>query len=222
VFVKKYRVSRAGQLWSGLWRGTFFGRSKVRREFGNLTQLREWGMHAPEPVAWGEVRCWGFVVRSFLVTESVPAPVVSLDRFIRDMLPALPPDEGRACRRELVERLAQVTRRLHEHRFVHGDLYWRNILLARGGRLDAFYLIDAHASRRWKAGEGAWHRAADLGSLDAPAPWFFSRADRLRFLLRYLGRRRIEDAQRDFVRKILAVAEPLRARQLKRVQQLRG
>ena len=39
---------------SGALRGTFFGRSKARREFRNLWRLRRWGLDAPAPVAFGE------------------------------------------------------------------------------------------------------------------------------------------------------------------------
>src|SRR5262245_39760246 len=44
VFIKKYWTVSRRQLWSGALRGTFFGRSKVRREFENLSRLRAWGL----------------------------------------------------------------------------------------------------------------------------------------------------------------------------------
>src|SRR6188768_1768123 len=44
IFIKKYWVTKPFQLWSGMFRGTFFGRSKARREFQNLARLRAWGM----------------------------------------------------------------------------------------------------------------------------------------------------------------------------------
>src|SRR2546422_426135 len=36
IYIKKYWANSARQLWSSALRGTFFGRSKARREFDNL------------------------------------------------------------------------------------------------------------------------------------------------------------------------------------------
>jgi tRNA A-37 threonylcarbamoyl transferase component Bud32 len=223
IFAKKYWATKASQLWSGMFRGTLFGSTKVRREFANLAQIRALGLQAPEPVAWAEIRRAGFVVRSFLITESVPEPVMPLDRFIRDVLPALPPGERRCRRRELTERLADTIRHLHEQGFVHRDLYWRNIILGHGGELDAFYLIDAHASQYRSGGLSQQDRIDDLATLDAPAPWFLNRTDRLYFLLRYTEQPNArKDSIRGMVQAILRAAEPIRDRQLKRVRELRG
>ena len=211
LYIKKYRVTKFNQLLSGFFRGTFLGRSKVQREFENLAQLRRWGLDAPVPIAYGEQRCAGWLIRSLLVSEGVPEPV-PLDVFIRDLLPQQPQQ-----RHELVEHLANYVCRLHDHHFVHHDLYWRNIILSDRS-LDHFSLIDAHKGSIWKDKRERKARAQDLATLDAPAPAFFRRTERLRFFLRYRGREKLTSDDRTLLRLTLQIALPLRSRQLKRVQ----
>ncbi len=141
VFIKKYWIGKPSQLWSGMFRGTFFGRPKARGEYENLARLRVWQLDAPAQVAYGEERRAGWLMRSFLISEGVPEPM-PLHWFIRDRLPALAPGESRRTRRELIENLAGYTRRLHERGFVHHDYFWRNILLS-GADVSRFFLIDA-------------------------------------------------------------------------------
>ena len=216
LYIKKYWYPNFRDRWSGMYRGTFFGASKVRREFQNLARLRAWGLDAPVPVAYGEERQAGWLHRSFLISEGIHDPL-SLDLFIRDRLPALPASERRQLRRELIEQLADYTRRMHEHRFVHHDFFWRNILLS--GRSPAhFFVIDSHKGRCWKPWMEQRCRAKDLATLDAPAPSFFRRTERLRFFLHYRGQRRLTGDDKQLLRVILRVASPMRSAQLQRVQ----
>lgn len=216
VFLKKYWANNWRQLWSGFGRGAFLGRSKVRREFENLRWLRAHGLDAPEPIAYGEERRGRWLLRSFLLSAAV-RDALPLDAFIRDRLPGMsPPATARAARRELLLRLADSVRRLHDARFVHHDLFWRNILLS-GARLDHFYLIDAHKGRCWWPWAETASRAKDLATLDAPAPWFFRRSERLRFLLHYRQHARLTAADKQLIRRVLRIAAPLRERQRRRV-----
>ncbi len=215
LFIKKYWISRPQQLWSGMFRGTLFGCPKARREFYNLNLLRSLGLDAPEPVAIGEERKAGWLVRSYLISKGVPAPT-PLHEFIRDFLPSLTGDLRRRTRRTLVENLAACTRRLHERHFVHHDYFWRNILLSHG-TLKHFFLIDAHKGRQWNSWSDSNARASDLAALDAPATHFFRRSERLRFFLHYRDHRTLDDADKALLRKTLRLAEPMRERQLRRV-----
>ena len=216
LIIKKYWVTKPSQLWSGFWRGTFMGRPKVRREFENLARLRAWGMDAPSPVAYGEERRCRWLTRSFLISECVAEPL-PLDLFIRDHLPSLPPEERRRTRRELIDHLADYTRRLHTHHFVHHDYFWRNIILS-GGSLSRFFLIDAHKGGQWPSWAEQASRAKDLATLDAPAPHFFRRTERLRFFLRYVGHASLTDEDKKLIHCALKIAAPLRERQYRRVQ----
>jgi tRNA A-37 threonylcarbamoyl transferase component Bud32 len=225
LYIKKYWYPASRLRWSGFYRGTFLGISKVRREFENLARLRQWGLDAPAAVAYGEERrgrwprhlCRGWLHRSFLISEGVPEPL-SLDLFIRDHLPSLADNERRRLRMEIIERLADYTRRMHEHQFVHHDCFWRNILLS-GGALTHFFLIDSHKGRCWKPWMETRSRAKDLATLDAPAPLFFRRSERLRFFLRYRGHARLTQDDKKLIRLVLRLAEPMREVQKRRVQQ---
>lgn len=217
VFIKKYSANNARQLWSGALRGTLFGKSKARREFENMARLRDWGLDAPAPVAYGEERRARWLTRSFLISEGIPDPV-PLDVFIRDILPGKPEIERRRLRRELIGKLADYTRRLHEKRFVHHDYFWRNIILT-GHSLEHFALIDAHKGRLWPSWAEQQSRAKDLATLDAPAPRFFRRSERLRFLLRYRGVEKLRADDKEFIRQILRLAAPMRELQTRRALQ---
>jgi tRNA A-37 threonylcarbamoyl transferase component Bud32 len=195
VFIKKYWVTKASQIVSGVTRGAVLGKSKVRREFENLQQLRDWGFDAPAPVAYGEQRRARCLVRSFLISETVPE-ACSLDAWIRN------------GQRDFAA-LADYVRRLHDRQFFHCDLFWRNILVAG----DRFYLIDAH-----KGGYRRGNRAQDLAALDAPAPAFFRRTERLRFFLRYLNHRKLTGADKKLLRQVLRLAEPMREKQIDRAR----
>jgi hypothetical protein len=57
-----------------------------------------------------------------------------------------------------------------------------------------------------------------LATLDAPAPWFFRRTERLRFFLRYRRHPHLTAADKKLLRRVLKLAEPLREKQLGRVR----
>ncbi|HUI06652.1 MAG TPA: lipopolysaccharide kinase InaA family protein [Verrucomicrobiae bacterium] len=219
LYIKKYWYPTARLRWSGFWRGTFLGASKVRTEFENLGRLRAWGLDAPAAVAYGEERDGRWLHRSFLISEGVPE-AFPLDLFIRDYLPSLERRDRRRVRRETIEHLADTTRKMHERRFVHHDYFWRNILLS-GTSLDHFFLIDSHKGHCWKPWMETRSRAKDLATLDAPAPWFFRRSERLRFFLRYRNHPRLTPDDKHLLRLVLRVAEPLRAPQWERVRRAR-
>ena len=214
LFLKKQWIANSAQFRNRIFRGTVFGMTRVRREFENLQRLRDWGLNAPAPVAYSEERRFAWLMRSSLLTEGVPNPV-GLDLFIRDHLPALPPGEQRRQRRELIHRLAEVTRRLHEHQFCHRDFFWRNIVLAEV-RLDRLYVLDMPRGYLWQ--EPLMGRAIDLAALDAPAIPFFRRTDRLRFFLAYVEHKRLTEEDKKLIRIVLQLAGPARKRQLRHVR----
>jgi tRNA A-37 threonylcarbamoyl transferase component Bud32 len=120
----------------------------------------------------------------------------------------------------LVLRLADYTRRLHSHRFVHHDYFWRNIILT-GKDLTRFFLIDAHKGTPWRSWAEWPSRAKDLATLDAPAPRFYRQTERLRFFLRYSGHPSLTAEDKKLIRLVLKMAAPLRERQYRRVERAR-
>jgi tRNA A-37 threonylcarbamoyl transferase component Bud32 len=215
LFLKKYWFNSWQDLWKGMLRGALLGRAKARREFASLQLLHQLGIGAANPVACGEERQAGWLRRSFLITEGVPDPM-PLDEFIRDALPALPAAEQRRQRRQLITVLADFTARMHAARFVHHDFFWRNLILSGASR-EEFFLIDAPKGQLWQPGAALRSRAKDLATLDAPAPRFFRRTERLRFFLRYAGHPRLTATDKKLIRRALRVAGAERERQLRRV-----
>ncbi len=213
-YLKLYWVNRPAQLWKGMFRGTLFGRAKVRREFRNLETVRAAGLDAPEPIAFGIERRFGWITRSFLISAGVPDPM-PLHEFIREKFPAATTSSGQPERATLIENLARYTRRLHEGHFVHHDYFWRNILLTRGD-IAHFYLVDSHKGRRWWPWQESRSRAADLAALDAPAARFFRRTERLRFFLVYRGHRHLDAGDKELLRRTLSLAAPMREAQTRR------
>lgn len=216
LFLKKSWVTRWAQLRSRVFRGMLFGASRVRREFANLACLREWQLTEATPVAFGEERRAGWLWRSFLITTGIREPM-PVDAFIRDALPRLSGAAGRSGRGELLRQVARLTRSMHARQFTHGDLYWRNLVIADNdpARLS---LIDMPRGRRHLRELRVAARAADLAALDAPAPWFFRRSERLRFLLDYRQTRRLDAGGKELIRQVLKLAEPMRRKQLAHVR----
>ena len=215
LFIKKYWFETLYDRFKGTFRGTLFGLSKVRREGDNLLRLKAWGLDAPRLVAWGEERKGGWLRRSVLVTEGVPNPM-SLDVWFLSVFPVLTPTEKRGHLQRLATGLAAAMTRMHRHRFAHRDLFWRNIILS-GSSLDRFYLIDSHHGHVWHPWNRSRRQTEDLAALDAVAPLFMSSPQRIRFLLQYLGLRRLTPQTKTFVRRILKCAAPLRERQSRRL-----
>lgn len=176
AFFKLYHHQHSG------W--TFWLRSsKARCEFKNYSAFEKLGVPAAEAVACGEERnMFGILRRAFILTRTVPA-AVELDKFILSAPP-------RALRQVVARQLAAITRRLHESGFFHSDLVWRNVLVSAvsPGSVKVF-LIDCPRGFFSRIGRKRL-RVRDLASLDKAAVKLISRAERMRFLLDYLGKRR--------------------------------
>lgn len=215
LFLKKSWVTRWAQLRSRVFRGMLFGASQVRREFANLARLHEWQLTEAMPLAFGEERRAGWLWRSFLITTGIAEPM-PVDAFIRDVLPRLAGAERRSVRGELLRQVARLTRVMHARQFTHGDLYWRNLVIA-DNELARLSLIDMPRGRSHRRELSVAARASDLAALDAPAQRFFRRSERLRFLLDYRQTRRLDAGGKELIRQVLKAAEPMRRKQLAHV-----
>jgi len=178
--------------------------SKARREFDNYAAFEHLGLPAAERIVCGEERnTFGFLQRGFIITRTVP-DAVELAAFFQKKPP-------RAERRRILRELADTVRGLHNAHFYHYDLVWRNVLVRNPPRGmpakeseagPCLFLIDCPRGGFARFGR-ARKRLRDLASLDKTAARLCSRAERLRFLLAYLGQRRLDDAGRALVRACL-------------------
>jgi tRNA A-37 threonylcarbamoyl transferase component Bud32 len=185
AFIKLYHHRDGG------WR-FWLRKSKAKCEFDNYLTFQRLGVPSAEVIACGEERDGlGRLHRDFIVTRAVPQ-ARGLDDFFR----ARPEWRRRGA---LLLELAAIVRRLHAADFFYHDLVWRNLLVSDVNGEAKLFLIDC--PRGGVARFGRRRRLLrDLASLDKSASQLCSRAERLRFLLLYLGKKRVDDEARALAR----------------------
>jgi 3-deoxy-D-manno-octulosonic acid kinase len=151
------------------------------REIRAAAAAREAGVGVPEPLAVLAVRIRGPFHRLSVVSREIEGAA--------DLL-SLAPRLGPRDKRDLLRRVADEMRRLHDAGVYHADLTLKNILVA-GPQV---FIIDLDKARV----AGGRIRALDVGNLSrlnrsvvkvlGPAGPV-TRTDKLRFLRRYLGGR---------------------------------
>jgi hypothetical protein len=178
VFVR--RASRGGLIGT-LLGGLYVGSGRPLRELRAAESARAAGVNVPEPLAIAAVRTFGPFHRLIVVSREIEGA--------EDLL-SLSGRLSSARKRELLARVADAMRRLHEAGVYHADLTMKNILVADSG----VYIIDLDKARL------PGTRTADLDvqnlarlnrsveKLLGKGGWI-SRTDKLRFLRRYLGGR---------------------------------
>lgn len=189
-YVKRYR-RRGFALRNAL------GPSRIESEWTNLQRFADWGIPTASVVANGQERRFGLFVRGAMVTEEV-AGTIDLAEFASKQ-----PEQVRDRSRfdPLSRQVAHIVRSLHAHRFTHNDLFWRNLLLhAESGTM---YLIDCPNGAFWWGPVLRYRIVKDLANLDKLGRVHLSRSQRLRFLLDYTGKARLDTALKQLIRRIL-------------------
>jgi tRNA A-37 threonylcarbamoyl transferase component Bud32 len=194
-YVKRYNLA-------GKYLRRFLGRPRVVAEWRNLLLFARWGIPTAQVVAYGLERFVGLVFRrGALVTEEIQG-TVDLARMVRNRDPRL---RQRAFVRALITQVAAIARALHDHRFAHNDLHWRNLLLQeQSGRV---YLIDCPGGRFWFGPLLSYRVAKDLAALDRTARTCLTRTQRLRFYLEYSQKTRLDEADKRAIRYVMHAAE---------------
>lgn len=159
--------------------------------------LREIGIRTPKVIAYGAQWNKIFENRSFILTEEIPG--ASLEKHLPECLTNLNPLEQVRQRREFLAKLADWIGAFHRAGFCHRDLYLCHIFLTDKQEL---VLIDLHRTFKPRLFKTRY-RIKDLTQLYYSAPGqTISRADRLRFYLRYTGREKLSGADRRLIGKI--------------------
>jgi hypothetical protein len=162
-------------------------------------KLAALGVNTPRVVAWGEHLGVLFEKRTFVIIEKVPDGE-SLERRLPDFFngPATP--ENLKMRRRFIEQLALFVRKFHDTGFCHRDLYLCHIFSTGDGR---FCLIDLARAFQPVCFRNRY-RVKDLAQLNYSAPVrYFSRTDRMRFYLAYMGRLNLMPKDKGFIGKII-------------------
>ncbi|KMM83569.1 Lipopolysaccharide kinase (Kdo/WaaP) family protein [Pseudomonas taetrolens] len=193
-----YYVKRYTGAGKGLRR--YLGRPRVKSEWQNLKRFAKWGIPTAEVVAWGLERRGAAYDRGALITRELPN-TRDLSELAEHNDPLL---KNRAWVDGLSRQLARYTRIMHDHRFTHNDLKWRNLLIDDQARL---FLIDCPNGDFWRGFWLKYRITKDLACLDKVAKYQLSATQRLRFYLQYTGRSRLNAADKKRVRHIVRFFE---------------
>lgn len=172
-----------------------FGISTFVREMHNILRFKNAGVPALEPVHFA-VRKTGGNLRAILSTEELTGHE-SLETCVERWSGQGWPD--RRQRRRLMQAVAAVMRRMHEHRIQHNCFYPKHILLRFEGDDIRVRVIDLEKAKVRPLRRFAVFR--DLYTLNRHSS-HWSRTDRLRFLLTYFDLERLDPAARALWRRI--------------------
>ena len=168
----------------------------------NASVLAKAGIRTPTTIAYGfEMDGW-FEKRSFILSLEVPGASLekTLPPYCKDLS-----DHSRGRKKKFIAALAAFIRKFHDTGFRHRDLYLCHIFYNE----PEFYLIDL---TRCFIPYMLKQRYAvkDIAQLYFSAPGsVFSSTDRMRFILAYTGRTRLDAHSRKLARSILTKVESM-------------
>lgn len=187
VYFKLYGYRRLKRALSRVFKPT-----RSKSEFNNLKYFHELGIPACEPMVQGEYRnVFGIARNCMIITKEVTG-TTQLDHFIKDLENS---DESRDrkddLRRQIIESIAKSTKKIHENRFYHDDLKWRNVLVRRVGEQNdrvEVYWIDCPNGYFDRGGVRGDHgKIKDLATLDHLGWRMCPLEERMYFLSCYSG-----------------------------------
>lgn len=206
LYLKAHSAVPAWQRFSFLGRGAT---SPARREWEAMEDMRRAGFDVPEPVAFGEdISLFGCPPRSFLLMREVPG--LPLDRFLEPGYPDPHRAGPRRSRDAVLRDVSGMIRRLHATGFYHKDLYCCHLIVTSDPRWGRPYFIDLQRVERGQPPRRRW-LVKDLAALHLSAPQCVTRADRLRFLLNYLSKSRLDAEAKRWAREIVRKSAALGA-----------
>ncbi len=191
----------------------YIGTSKISSEWGNLLILQDLGIPIPNIVAYGQKYKLGMYKVGALVTEEV-AGTADLDNHVRSH-PELVHDKKWLF--SVLKQVAEYTRRMHQAKFIHKDLNWRNILVTTTGD-PKIYFIDCPSGRYVSPLFFTRYQIRDLAHLDKVGRQLLSRTDLLRFYKLYRQCTKLTGEDKEFVTKIYNFHNKHRARKQKRLE----
>jgi len=145
------------------------------REMQNILAMQAAAVPALNPVYFAERKVNG-KQRAILVTEALEG-FSPLDEIPREQL-------SFSARIKLITTAANVVKQLHAHKLVHNCLYPKHLFVRGGDGGFEVHLIDLEKARTALSRDRAMFR--DLDTLNRHCRGW-TRSDRLRFLLAYLG-----------------------------------
>lgn len=176
----------------------WFARPRVQVEWENLQRFAAWGIPTARLVGYGLERRAGGFVRGALITEEI-ADTTDLAQLAKANDARL---RDAAWVDTVSRQVAAITRTMHDHRFTHNDLKWRNLLVTAGA-VPQVFLIDCPGGMHWPEPFLRYRIVKDLACLDKVAKYRLSRSQRLRFYHRYRAQAGLDAADRRRIAHIL-------------------
>ena len=191
-YIKKYNISK-----KLLQR--YFGQSKVYTEWENLFWFDSLGIPVPKIIAYGAEK-QGWVTHRGIIIMQELKNTHDLG-YIADHYPQLM--HNLQWINQVSHQLAAVTRLLHQHRFAHNDLKWRNILVDTKAETPQIYLIDCPSGGKWVKPFLDYRIIKDLACLDKRGKYELSKKQRLAFYKDYAQCGKLTPKHKQQIRKIL-------------------
>ncbi len=170
-----YYVKRYTSAGKGLKR--FFGKPRLQGEWENLKWFTKWGIPTANLIGFGLEKKWGLFQRGAIITQEIANTNNLAQLAAQHNFP------NNAVIKTISAQLAEHTRNLHTHHFIHNDLKWRNILIDNHHQV---YLIDCPLGDFWQDQMLSYRIVRDLKTLDNHAKKYLTRTQRLRFFLQYV------------------------------------
>lgn len=180
--------------------GSWLGFSRFQVESRNQLWFNKQGIPSARVVAVGEESFFLKTKRGVLITEGI--------QNVKDLLDIAKNSHEKLTNTEwrnyLISQIADVTAKLHQNRFCHNDLHWRNILVQEDqNNKPRIYLIDCPSGKRLFWPLLHYRIIKDLATLDKKAPKYLTRTQRLRFFLAYRKTSKLSLEDKKLLREIL-------------------
>lgn len=176
------------------------GKPRIKREWQNIQRFKKWGIPTADVVASGLERKAGFFANGAMITKGIPN-TMDLSEIAKMQDPRL---KNYRWVNNISLQLAKATRKMHDHNFAHNDLKWRNLLVDNQGNL---FFIDCPTGAFWYGYLFSFRRIKDLACLDKVAKYHLTRTQRLRFYLQYRERNKLNDKDKQRIRRIVKLYE---------------
>ncbi|MGR3179225.1 MAG: lipopolysaccharide kinase InaA family protein [Candidatus Anammoxibacter sp.] len=153
----------------------------------------------PMSIALVEIRKWGLLKSSLVISEYIEqATLVYI--YVSNCLST---SAGVTRKRNFIEAFARSFKNIHKEGIFHADLKGGNILVKEIGETgwEFFYLDLDRVS--FKKSVTKYEIIKNLTQLNASLPNEFSFSDRMRFYKNYLPKRRINNCDKTFLRRII-------------------
>jgi len=185
--------------------------SAAAQEWDAISKSHAAGIETMTPLAFGERRWFPWVGPSFIVTAEIDG--VRLEDHVKNLCGKFMEKRG------IIAPLADCVRRMHRAGLNHRDFYLSHIFLQTSAQGFRPALIDLQRVQQKARGWNRWV-VKDLAALNYSSPAStVSRADRMRFLHRYLDTAKLDKRGKAFLRRINRKTEKIRRHDLKKARE---